>query len=137
MSLHAFVLLYIRAWRRTLLNFLNVVSISVSHRLVVRWNCAHDGNFVAGVLIFVQIGNYVPGMWVGLTDESSSTSNWEVEVKNYQYWNTTDEDGEFAIYSVRPGRYILHTVVHGFLVDSSVLQDGLDGQGELGVQCGR
>ncbi|CAM6107387.1 unnamed protein product [Calypogeia fissa] len=62
------------------------------------------------------------GMWVGLTDESSSTSNWELEVKNYQYWNTTDEDGEFAIYSVRPGKYVLQTVTHGFLVDSSVLQ---------------
>lgn len=62
------------------------------------------------------------GMWVGLTDESSSTSIWEDEVKNYQYWNTTDEDGEFTIYSVRPGKYILHTVVHGVLVDSSVLQ---------------
>ncbi|KAL2613398.1 hypothetical protein R1flu_025090 [Riccia fluitans] len=60
--------------------------------------------------------------WIGLTDAKSPTSDWEEEVKGHQFWNVTNSDGEFTIYNVNPGTYLLQTMVQGFLVDSSVLQ---------------
>ncbi|KAL3679649.1 hypothetical protein R1sor_022605 [Riccia sorocarpa] len=72
----------------------------------------------------IKLGPYLPdsATWIGLTDANSPSSNWEDEVKGHQFWNMTNSDGEFTIYNVNPGTYLLQTLVQGFLVDSSVLQ---------------
>ncbi|OAE22740.1 hypothetical protein AXG93_2035s1220 [Marchantia polymorpha subsp. ruderalis] len=72
----------------------------------------------------VKLGRYQhgPATWVGLTDALSPISNWEDEVKGHQFWNVTNAEGEFTLYNVNPGTYLLQSLVEGFLVDSSVLQ---------------
>ncbi|KAF5740131.1 Rhamnogalacturonate lyase family protein [Tripterygium wilfordii] len=54
--------------------------------------------------------------YVGLALPGAAGS-WQTESKGYQFWTTTDENGDFSIKSVRPGNYNLYAWVPGFIGD--------------------
>lgn len=43
------------------------------------------------------------------------TVDWQYDAKNYQFWTTGNEKGEFTIENVRPGKYTLHAIADGVL----------------------
>jgi rhamnogalacturonan endolyase len=59
-------------------------------------------------------------MWVGLarTTDADSTSkeiNWQYEGKNYQFWVRADQNGNFTIPNIRPGKYSIYAFANGIL----------------------
>jgi len=43
--------------------------------------------------------------------------DWQIDAKNYQFWVTADDSGDFSIPNVRPGTYSLHAIADGVLGD--------------------
>lgn len=41
--------------------------------------------------------------------------DWQYDAKNYQFWTTGNEKGEFTIRNIRPGKYTLHAIADGVL----------------------
>jgi T5SS/PEP-CTERM-associated repeat protein len=67
---------------------------------------------------FIVTDPYKPGVtgtnaWVGVTQISNSTGQWQFESKNYHYWAKTNADGTFTIPDIRPGTYTLYAYTDG------------------------
>jgi rhamnogalacturonan endolyase len=43
--------------------------------------------------------------------------DWQIDAKNYQFWVSADDSGDFKIPNVRPGTYSLHAIADGVLGD--------------------
>ncbi|HEY4787430.1 MAG TPA: polysaccharide lyase family protein, partial [Bacteroidales bacterium] len=77
----------------------------------------------------IQINDpYVPdlkdsNMWVGLaypteddpTAKTTKEINWQYEGKHYQFWVRADQNGNFNIPNIRPGKYNLYAFADGVL----------------------
>ncbi|KAL8047044.1 hypothetical protein ABFX02_08G212900 [Erythranthe guttata] len=66
----------------------------------------------------------VPGAsaYVGLAPPGE-VGSWQYENKGYQFWNKTDENGNFSIKNVIPGNYSLFAWVPGFIGDYKHVSD--------------
>jgi hypothetical protein len=67
---------------------------------------------------FVINDTFKPGVkgqnaWIGVTQISNPSGQWQFECKNYQYWVKTDNAGNFSIPAVRPGTYTLFAYSDG------------------------
>ncbi|XVF36558.1 hypothetical protein REPUB_Repub19eG0067900 [Reevesia pubescens] len=77
---------------------------NVSGRLLVKDRYVCDKNIPAN------------GAYIGLA-APGDVGSWQSEVKGYQFWTRTDEDGYFCINDIRTGDYNLYAWVPGFIGD--------------------
>ncbi len=53
------------------------------------------------------------GAWIGVTNLTDGATNFQFEMKDYQYWIKSDASGNFTIPNIRPGTYSLFAFVNG------------------------
>ncbi len=51
--------------------------------------------------------------WVGVTNLADGATNFQFEMKDYQYWVKSDANGNFTIPNIRPGTYSFFAFVDG------------------------
>jgi len=61
------------------------------------------------------VGLTAPDYSVSGARGGATTVDWQLDAKHYQFWVRADEQGHFAIPSVRPGTYTLHAIADGVL----------------------
>lgn len=82
------------------------------------------------------------GAWIGLAhapyevnlDGMSTTFDWQLDGKYYQYWAKVDAKGNFTIPNARPGTYVLYAFNNGILGDYS--KAGITIQAGITTQLG-
>jgi rhamnogalacturonan endolyase len=51
----------------------------------------------------------------GFSSGAARLVNWQMDARNYQFWELGESDGSFRIPNVRPGTYALHAIADGVL----------------------
>jgi rhamnogalacturonan endolyase len=65
------------------------------------------------------VGLTAPDYLVPRRRGGSSTVDWQLDAKHYEFWARGDDQGRFTIPSVRAGKYVLHAIATGVLAEYS------------------